>query len=400
ANRMELELVEATRSLQVMQQSLAESEKRVSESRTGRERVIARLEALSEGTRTANRLQQECARTIFTMESARTAIENEMERIRLVLAEDYGVPIPAEPQAVVDGDATGAAGDGTEGAMDVDNPEQEHDVASGTDIVFDATIGHSPYPAPDPVAVFLQEVTPSLNPERDQQQATRLRRQMRALEPVNLEAIEEAAAVSERLDFLKGQRADIESAVHDLEEVIQKIDAEARERFMATFTEIALHFDDLFRQLFGGGQTRLSLTDSSDPTGAGIEISAQPPGKKLQNLQLLSGGERSLTAVALLFAMLRVRPVPFCIMDEVDAALDEGNIARFGEMVRTFAEKTQFIIITHNRGTMEVANQLYGVTMTEPGVSRILSLRLEDAARQDEVAPNGHHPVGATVGAA
>ena len=149
-------------------------------------------------------------------------------------------------------------------------------------------------------------------------------------------------------------------------------------RFKTTFDAIRSHFGVVFAKLFGGGRADLILSEPENMLDTGIEIVAQPPGKKLQNLQLLSGGERALTAIALLFSIIRVKPVPFCVLDEVEAALDEANVSRFAEYLREFSEMTQFIVVTHRKGTMEEADVLYGVTMQEGGVSKLVSVRLED----------------------
>lgn len=195
---------------------------------------------------------------------------------------------------------------------------------------------------------------------------------------VNLGAIEEYERVSERYEFLLEQKNDLEEAKDTLFEVINEMDAEMKRRFGQTFTAIQSHFEPAFRALFGGGRADLKLTDPDDLLTTGVEIVAQPPGKKLQNLALLSGGERALTAIALLFAILKVRPVPFCILDEVEAALDEANVYRFSQYLKRFSAETQFIVITHRQGTMEGADVLYGVTMQESGVSKLVSVRLED----------------------
>jgi chromosome segregation protein len=207
----------------------------------------------------------------------------------------------------------------------------------------------------------------------------RLRRQIRALGPVNLDAVEQFAATEERHAFLTRQRADLEAAREQLEGAIREIDAASRETFMRAFREIAAAFDEMFKKLFGGGATELRLTDPEDLLETGIDVIVQPPGKKQQNLLLLSGGERALTASAMLFALLKVKPSPFCVMDEVDAPLDETNVGRFTAALRDFSERTQFILVTHNRGTMEDADTLYGVTMEERGVSKILSCTLSDS---------------------
>jgi chromosome segregation protein len=222
----------------------------------------------------------------------------------------------------------------------------------------------------------------------------RLRRQIKALGPVNPEAVEEHGRLAERFQFLTEQRDDLEEAQRKLHDAIREIDATTREKFLDAYHRIGAAFDEMFRRLFDGGRTELVLTDPDDLLETGVDIIVQPPGKKLQNLLLLSGGERALTAAAMLFALLKVKPSPFVVMDEVDAPLDEANVSRFGEVLREFAERSQFILITHNRGTMEVADTLYGVTMEEPGISKLLSLRLSEIA-EFERAPvsggaNGH----------
>lgn len=219
----------------------------------------------------------------------------------------------------------------------------------------------------------------------------RLRRQVKSLGAVNPEAIEEHARLSERYNFLAEQRADLEQAQEQLHEAIREIDATTRETFMTAFRQIGAAFDEMFQRLFGGGRTELVLTDPHDVLETGIDIIVQPPGKKLQNLLLLSGGERALTAAAMLFALLKVRPSPFCVLDEVDAPLDEANVGRFSDVLREFAQRSQFIVITHNRGTMEAADTLYGVTMEEPGVSKIVSVRLSDLAADDAPATDREH---------
>ncbi|RDW17864.1 chromosome segregation protein SMC [Oceanobacillus chungangensis] len=195
---------------------------------------------------------------------------------------------------------------------------------------------------------------------------------------VNLGAVDEYERISERYTFLSDQKNDLVEAKQTLYTVINEMDEEMEKRFDFTFNQIKDEFTVVFKQLFNGGHAELKLTDPKKLLDTGVDIVAQPPGKKLQNLSLLSGGERALTAIALLFAILRVRPVPFCILDEVEAALDEANVIRFAKYVKTYSEQTQFIVITHRQGTMEEADVLYGVTMQESGVSRLVSVRLED----------------------
>ncbi|WAH35471.1 chromosome segregation protein SMC [Alicyclobacillus dauci] len=216
------------------------------------------------------------------------------------------------------------------------------------------------------------------SPEQLEQEVARLRRAVQALGDVNIGAIEEHARLSERISFLTQQQDDLVSAREKLDQLIHEIDVEMANRFMETFTQIQREFSKAFQILFNGGEASLQLTSPDDPLTTGIDVIAKPPGKRLQNLNLLSGGERALTAMALLFAILRVRPVPFCVLDEVEAALDEANVARFAQQLRVFAAETQFIVITHRRGTMEEADALYGVTMPERGVSALVSVRLAD----------------------
>lgn len=195
---------------------------------------------------------------------------------------------------------------------------------------------------------------------------------------VNLGAIEEYDRVSERYEFLLEQKTDLQEAKDTLFQVIDEMDVEMKRRFEETFEGIRFHFESVFQSLFGGGRADLRLTQPDDLLNTGVEIVAQPPGKKLQNLGLLSGGERALTAIALLFSILKVRPVPFCILDEVEAALDEANVQRFSQYLKRYSDVTQFIVITHRKGTMEEADVLYGVTMQESGVSKLVSVRLEE----------------------
>jgi chromosome segregation protein len=216
------------------------------------------------------------------------------------------------------------------------------------------------------------------NISQAQTEVRELKRAISGLGDVNLGAIEEFARVSERYGFLSEQQNDLIDAKTTLYHVIREMDEEMSKRFKVTFEAIRSHFGLVFAKLFGGGRADLVLSEPDNLLDTGIEIVAQPPGKKLQNLQLLSGGERALTAIALLFSILRVKPVPFCVLDEVEAALDEANVSRFAEYLREFSESTQFIVVTHRKGTMEEADVLYGVTMEEGGVSKLVSVRLED----------------------
>ena len=196
--------------------------------------------------------------------------------------------------------------------------------------------------------------------------------------PINLDSIQEYEDVKKRYDFLNGQQNDLLKARDDLEKSMNELDEEVKSRFKATFEAVAESFKKIFPLVFGGGKAKLELTEPNNLLETGIEIIAQPPGKKLQRLSLLSGGERALTAITLLFAMLQVNPVPFCLLDEVEAALDDANVTRFAQFLLKYDLKTQFIVITHRRGTMKQADQLYGVVMQESGVSQVLSVSLKE----------------------
>ena len=211
--------------------------------------------------------------------------------------------------------------------------------------------------------------------------ATELRREIGRLGHVNVGAIEEYERVSERYEFLSSQRDDVESAKRDLLKIIAEITGEMKEIFLREFAAIEESFRTIFLELFGGGKAALELEDPEDPLNCGIEIRVQPPGKAVTTISLLSGGEKSFVAICLYFAIMRVRPTPFCIMDEIDAALDEANVERYARYMRTLSDKTQFITITHHRATMEEADMLYGVTMQEKGVTTVLSIDLEEAEK-------------------
>ena len=194
---------------------------------------------------------------------------------------------------------------------------------------------------------------------------------------VSLESIEEYDRVRERYEFLSGQRNDLLNAKETLLEIINEMDDVMKTEFKETFNKIQVEFEHVFKELFGGGKATLKLTDPNDILETGVDIIASPPGKKLTTISLLSGGEKTLTAISLLFAILNVRTVPFCIFDEVEAALDEANVDNFGKYLETYKEKTQFLLITHKKKTMEYAKTLYGITMQESGVSKLVSVKLE-----------------------
>ena len=203
-----------------------------------------------------------------------------------------------------------------------------------------------------------------------------LREKIERLGPVNMMAVDQFDELEERFTFLTTQRKDLLDAIEATGEAIKRIDVTTRERFEEAYTAVNGYFQEIFATLFGGGRAGLVLIDETDILESGIDIIAQPPGKRLQNIQLLSGGEKALTAMALMFAIFKFKPSPFCLLDEIDAPLDDANIARFVSMLRGMQDRTQFVLVTHNRKTMEIADRLYGVTMEEPGVSKLISVKL------------------------
>ena len=217
-----------------------------------------------------------------------------------------------------------------------------------------------------------------LTEEEIEKRISEVRTKMERLGPVNLTALDEYNRQKDRYDLMVTQRDDLIKAKESLYNIIQRINTESRERMKATFDSVNANFQELFQRLFGGGHGELVMVGEGDVLESGIEIVARPPGKKPQAISMLSTGERSLTAIALMFALFRIKPSPFCVMDEVDAALDDANIARFTNMLKEFSQNIQFIIITHNKRTMEIADVLYGVTMEESGVSKLVSLKMND----------------------
>ncbi|MQA31306.1 MAG: hypothetical protein GEU82_15970, partial [Luteitalea sp.] len=204
----------------------------------------------------------------------------------------------------------------------------------------------------------------------------KLKAKIDRLGPVNILAIEQFDELDTRHAFLTTQRADLIDSIAQTSEAIKRIDGSMRQRFTDAFAAINRNFQEIFNILFGGGRASLALVDENDPLESGIEIVAQPPGKRLQSVQLLSGGEKALTAISLMFGLFKYKPSPFCLLDEIDAPLDDANVGRFVEMLRSMQRHTQFILITHNRKTMEIADRLYGVTMEEPGVSKLISVQM------------------------
>ncbi len=225
----------------------------------------------------------------------------------------------------------------------------------------------------------------SPKPAQLQGQITRVQNEIAALGAVNLAALDELTQARERAEYLAAQSADLREAVATLEDAIRRIDQESRARLKETFDTVNGHLAELFPQLFGGGQARLILS-GDELLDAGVHMFAQPPGKKNTSIHLLSGGEKALTALSLVFAMFKLNPAPFCLLDEVDAPLDDANTDRYCKLVKAMSDHTQFLFITHNRVTMEMAQHLAGVTMQEPGVSRIVAVDVEEAVGMVEAA--------------
>jgi chromosome segregation protein len=237
--------------------------------------------------------------------------------------------------------------------------------------------GHTPLPLEGMVEKLplITEISPEL-----EEALQRKRAQLRRMGAVNPEAQAEYKQVRERYEFMTSQVADLEKAEADIREVIAELDDLMRQEFQKTFQLVAAEFRSIFTRLFGGGSAQLILTDPEDITNTGIDIEARLPGRRAQGLSLLSGGERSLTAAALVFSLLKTSPTPFCVLDEVDAMLDEANVGRFRELLKELSQNTQFIIITHNRNTVQAADVIYGVTMGKDSTSQVLSLRLDQVA--------------------
>jgi chromosome segregation protein len=231
----------------------------------------------------------------------------------------------------------------------------------------------TPAEVAEPVPDSRELAPPSSNLE---QIIADLTRQLDNMGPVNLDAVHEYDELEERYRFLEAQNNDLTAARREVLDVITRINSTTQKLFAETFAQVRINFGEMFAEMFGGGRADLSLQDENDPLNCGIEITAKPPGKQLQSVSLLSGGERTMTAVALLFSIYMVRPSPFCILDEMDAPLDESNINRFIKVLDRFVSQSQFIIITHNKRTIAKADVLYGVTMEERGVSKLVGMKL------------------------
>jgi len=224
-----------------------------------------------------------------------------------------------------------------------------------------------------------------LNYEKEQREYDRLKTEIQALGQFNALAIEQYEYSQKSYEELLKQKEDIENSEKNIKEIIEKIDEESKKLFIDTFQRIQTNFENVFKTLFGGGNAHISLTDPQNPLDSGIQIMVQPPGKKNTTLSLLSGGEQNLTAIALMFAIYLVKPSPFCLLDEIDAPLDDNNVKGFLRMLNGFAQRSQFLVISHNKLTMAEANAIFGVTQEEPGVSKIVSVKLENLKQKNVV---------------
>ena len=225
---------------------------------------------------------------------------------------------------------------------------------------------------------LLENITfEDLDEKQISKNAEKIRKEIKELGEVDVGSIEEYKNTKERYDFISNQKNDLEETKQKLNNLISNMTSIMKNQFSKQFKVIAKNFNETFQELFGGGKADLTLSDESNILESGIEIEVQPPGKKLQSMMLLSGGEKALTAVALLFAILKIKTPPFCILDEIEAALDDVNVHRYAEYIKNYSKDTQFIVITHRKGTMEVASSVYGVTMQEYGISKVVSMKLK-----------------------
>jgi chromosome segregation protein len=342
----------------------AERDVVLQKSREGFGEVKGLADDLEARTRDLRRTHAELTERLHRAELEQAEADGDLRRLIDRIANEYEVDLATYVPAAQDA-ATGGPETGLVELEDIDLEAEEGRVPD--EAIADREEGATTEIAAGPLA-------PGASREERERRLRDLGEKLRAIGPVNLLAVQDYDERRERLRFLTGQRKDLEDARQSLLEAIEKINATASELFLRTFSRVDEHFRTVFTTLFEGGEAALQLT-GDDPLEAEIEILARPKGKKPQSLSLLSGGEKALTAIALLFAIYLVKPSPFCILDEVDAPLDDANIDRFVRLLGDFSANTQFIVVTHNKKTMEVADCLYGVTMEEPGVSKLVSVR-------------------------
>lgn len=364
------------RTLSELRAAVVESDDRLAELRRD-------FDARDTDARSARQALDAVRSEVMQAELARAGAASDLSHLASTCSESLGLTLDEVEQAVTRmreaGElvppSTRASADAVDG--DSADGDEEEDAASG-----DAAAGEARQHAAaeagesdEPATAVAVVAPPDVEVDVEGVIAL-LRRRIERLGPVNMMAIEQFDELEERHTFLTAQRQDLLDSISQTGEAIRRIDKTTKERFSEAFTQINEHFQQTFATLFGGGRAGLVLIDQENEQESGIDIIAQPPGKRLQNVQLLSGGEKALTAMALMFAIFKHRPSPFCLLDEIDAPLDDANIGRFIEMLQGMQEHTQFILITHHRKTMEIADRLYGVTMEEPGVSKLISLQL------------------------
>jgi chromosome segregation protein len=332
--------------------------------------VRSAVDAQDAQIREARRALEEIRGESGALEVARATAESDLAHLAQTCFDAVQAPLDAVMAEV---EALEAAGQAVPDASAITADDTEADVEDAPVDVLAADAG-----APGSPATGAAESEPPAAPASmtAEEAIAALKAKIDRLGPVNMMAIEQFDELETRHAFLTTQRQDLIASIAQTSEAIRRIDETSRVRFVEAFTAIQSNFQQTFSTLFGGGRAGLTLLDENDPLESGIEIVASPPGKRLQSVQLLSGGEKALTAIALMFAIFRYKPSPFCLLDEIDAPLDDANVNRFVEMLRGMLDRTQFILITHNRRTMEIANRLYGVTMEEPGVSKLISVAL------------------------
>jgi len=325
----------------------------------------ARVDAQDGVIREARRILEEIRAEAGELEVARATAESDLAHLAQSCVDAVQATLD---EVLADVEQMEAAGETTPDAAAITADEGDPEAEEG-EIAAVATAGG----VTEPAAEIAAPVPSSMSAE---EAITALRAKIDRLGPVNMMAIEQYDELETRHAFLTTQRQDLIESIAQTSEAIKRIDETTKTRFKEAFAAIQLNFQVTFSTLFGGGRAGLTLLDENDPLESGIDIVASPPGKRLQSVQLLSGGEKALTAIALMFAIFKYKPSPFCLLDEIDAPLDDANVSRFVEMLRGMLDRTQFILITHNRRTMEIANRLYGVTMEEPGVSKLVSVQL------------------------
>ncbi len=349
-------------------------------------RLRTRLDEVEGTSRGAREERDAMQRELHEIELRDTELRGRAEALRERILEDYSIDIaaPAPVSARSEEDRGEFADDDRDGEHDADRDgehdaerEAEHDAEREAEHDAERDGSHG-------ISLTLDESDEPTDWEATRQEVDRLKARLRSMGPVNLLALDEYDEESKRLEFLHAQYEDLERSKSSLIQAIGQINEAARKMFVETFEQVRQNFVSMFERLFEGGEADLRLLEPDDPLESPIEIVASPREKKLGRLSLLSGGERALTAIALLFAIYLVKPSPFCILDEVDAPLDDANVHRFIRMLREFSERTQFIIITHNKVTMQATDRLYGVTMEESGVSKVVSVRLDAMGNEVE----------------